>query len=59
MSLPLEHPIPIETREDAEAFYAFPEMLFFVAVSRALSTRKPKPAAVKSDEQLLGNAKAA
>jgi hypothetical protein len=35
----LEHPIDIDTREDADAFYAFPEMLFFVAVSRAL--RKP------------------
>lgn len=44
---PLEHPIEIDAREDADAFYAFPEMLFFVAVSRVLrkSAKRRKPAA--------------
>lgn len=39
---PLDHPIPIESREDADAFYAMPDMLFFVAVSRALRKRSPQ-----------------
>ena len=43
----LEHPVPVESREDADAFYAMPEMLFFVAVSNALRNLGKRDRAVR------------
>jgi len=44
----LEHPIPFETREDADAFYATPELLFFVAVANALRNVGKRDKAVRT-----------